>query len=700
MATLENIRKRGKIVMVVVFVALLCFIIGDFLSNSSAIFNQDRDQIGEVCGKKMNYGEFQKEVDAFTNFNKMEGINANEADVRTEAWQTFVISNMLEDQMNKIGMSITPEELEYATNENPHRDLWSLRILKDENGNFSPQRLRSLLKAFKQLENADEEEENNPNMEYIKNMYNGWLCVEKKLINSMAYEKLISLTANATETPKAEKDFIAKYAADEIEYVSVYKPNYMTPDSTVTVSESEGKAEYEKIKKMFKTDDFRSIKAIVFDVRPGEEDSLEAKDRTIANEKELKQIEDIEEAYLLASQESDPNYVTPNVYLRESEIDYTMKEFAFCGKKDSVIPTFEDGLYYKTGKVLSNIVTRPDSIKISLIYLAPKEKNENVKAKADSIFGAIKAGASFGEMAEKFSMDGSSSKNKGEFGWLKEGIFSGFKDFDETAFNGKEGQVFQIGEKGMELIVKIDSMTAPVRKVKIAEIAIKIEAGTNTYRKYYEQASKYVSDNSNLDDFVNNAAAEGVMVNEYSPIFENDNAIRGGNFENARKIVSWAFKHNVGEITSQPFETPNQCIVAAVTGIIEKGYLPYTHEYVKNTVEKRVMDEKKSALTIEEWKGKEISECGERLDTIRGARFDVNYQDPIVLANISLLNENESSEPIKGMNGVYKVKVLSKKPVEEAAPTNRRREMEMLFRQSMQMLIEKTDIVDKRSNFF
>ncbi len=698
MATLEKIRKRGKIVMVVVFVALLCFIIGDFLSNSSAIFNQDRDQIGEVCGKKMNYAEFMGDVDAFTNFNKMEGINASDADVKNQVWQTFVMSNMLQSQMDKIGMTISSKELEYATQVSPHRDLWNLQILRDENGNFSPLRLQALLEKFKQLEES-EEDENNPNTEYIKNIYSGWLCVEKKLINSMAYEKLITLTASAIQAPQAEKDFIAKYASNEIEYVSAYKPNYMVPDSTFNMTEAEGKAEYEKIKKMFKTDNFRSIKAIVFDVKPAAEDSIEAKERAIANEKELKQITDIEEAYLLCSQESDPSYITSKFYLKESDIDYSFKSFAFCGKKDSVIPTFEDGLYYKTGKILSDIVNRPDSVKISLIYLVAKDKNDNVKEHADSIYNAIKAGASFAEMAEKFSMD-KSSQNKGEFGWLREGMFSNVKDFDETAFTGKVGQIFQLEEKGMELIVKIDSMTAPVRKVKMAEVAVKIEAGTNTYRSCYEKASKYVSDNTTLEDFTNNAAAEGLIVNTYSPIFENDYEIRGSFLENARKIVSWAYKHDIGEITSQPFESPNQCVIAAVTDIIEKGYLPYNHEYVQNSVERRVIDEKKAVATMEEWKDKDITECGERLDTIRGARFDVNYQDPTVLARISMMQENEVSEPIKGVNGVYKVKVLSKKATEEAAPVDRRREMESLFKNSMQMLIEKTEIVDKRSNFF
>ena len=698
MAALEKIRSKGKIVMVVVFVALLCFVIGDFLSNSSAIFNSGREQIGEVCGKKMNYTEFQKNIEAFSNFNKLEGNNVSDAEIRNEVWQTFLISNVLEDQMGKIGMAISSDELEYATKINPHRELRNLQILKDENGNFSAQRLEGLLRAFKQLE-ENPDDENLANNEYLRNVYSGWLCVEKKLVNSMAFEKLVSLTSSASKAPKAEKDLIAKYAGEQVDFACAFKPYYMVPDSSFTVTDQEGMAEYEKSKNMFKTDKFRSIKAIVFSVKPGAEDSAEAKNRSLASEEELRKITDVEDAYLFASQESDPGFVYRNIYMKAEDLDYAIREFAFSAKKDSVLPTIEDGLYYKTAKVLSNVISRPDSVKISIIFLAKTGKGDDAKVKADSIFGAIKAGASFGEMAEKFSMD-NSQKSKGEFGWLREGMFSRFKDFDETAFGGHVGQVFQMEDKGDQIIVKIDSMTAPVRKVKVAETAIKIESGTDTYRRYYEEASKYISENPTVEDFVNNAAAKGLIAYEYSPIFENDFMIRNSNIEDARKVVKWAFQHEVGDITSQPFESPSQCVVVALTGQVDKGFLPYSYPYANEYAKRKVMESKKAEATIAEWKDKDIAACADRLDTVRGVRFDVNFQDPAVLANICNLKVGETSAPIKGVSGVYKVKILDRKPAEGAAPTNPRREMDLLFRQSMLVLVDKADVVDNRATFY
>ena len=67
---------------------------------------------------------------------------------------------------------------------------------------------------------------------------------------------------------------------------------------------------------------------------------------------------------------------------------------------------------------------------------------------------------------------------------------------------------------------------------------------------------------------------------------------------------------------------------------------------------------------------------------------------------VSVLSGVSGNSGTSGTSGVYKVKVLGKKPASGAAPNNYRRELEMMFRQSMGVLIDKTDIVDNRSVFY
>ena len=52
MATLEKIRKRGVLLVIVIGVALLSFIIGDFLMQGSTFFNKSRETVAEINGEK------------------------------------------------------------------------------------------------------------------------------------------------------------------------------------------------------------------------------------------------------------------------------------------------------------------------------------------------------------------------------------------------------------------------------------------------------------------------------------------------------------------------------------------------------------------------------------------------------------------------------------------------------------------------
>lgn len=700
MATLEKIRSKGKFVMVVVFVALLCFIIGDFLSNSSAIVNQDREQIGEVCGKKMNYNEFQQMVDANTTFAKMQGTFSNDANARNEAWQSFILSSVMEDQTEKIGMYVTPEEMEYATKVNPHSVIRNVKFLQDENGNFSRAKLDNLLKSFKNFEDMSEEERMNiPNYETLKEIYPSWLCIENNLSSMLLYDKYFIMLSSATKAPKAEKEFIKQYNGETYDYAYAYKSYMMVPDSAYTVSDAEAKAKYQEMEKRFKTKAYRTIKAITFNVRPLAEDSIDAKERILDIEKDLAATATAEEALALATQECDPSFVNKDVYVNEKSVDISIKDFAFNAKKNSVLPTFQDGLFYKTAKLLSEPAVRPDSVKVSCIYLVAQKNENEIKKTVDSLQNELKNGAIFSDLAGKHSMIPTAKDDKGVLGWFQEGFFSRLKDFDEKIFTSRVGDVIAIDNKGEHFLFKVDSISSTSsKKVKLAEIAVKIEAGSNTYRKYYEQASKFINDNPTIEEFLANGEKEGLFVQEFA-MQENDATV--SNIENSRKIVKWAFENEVGSITSQPFEFTDQCVVAALVNAVEEGYAPYSVNEVKRIVDNEVMNDKKSETIIEEWsKCKDLSEMG-TVDTMKSVSFDSDGVDSYVLAKLNSLNVNEQSEPFKGRSGVYAVKVLNKEQNSNAEPKdNSGRKMQYMYNQMYNVLINNAEIVDNRSNFY
>lgn len=63
MATLEKIRNRaGVLVAVVIGLALLAFILGDFLNSGQTLFSNSQFEIAEIAGKSVSFQKFQKDL--------------------------------------------------------------------------------------------------------------------------------------------------------------------------------------------------------------------------------------------------------------------------------------------------------------------------------------------------------------------------------------------------------------------------------------------------------------------------------------------------------------------------------------------------------------------------------------------------------------------------------------------------------------
>lgn len=62
MATLQKIRNKAGLLVIVIGVALLAFIIGDFLNSGQAFFRMSQDKVVVVNGKKVTTQEFSELV--------------------------------------------------------------------------------------------------------------------------------------------------------------------------------------------------------------------------------------------------------------------------------------------------------------------------------------------------------------------------------------------------------------------------------------------------------------------------------------------------------------------------------------------------------------------------------------------------------------------------------------------------------------
>jgi peptidyl-prolyl cis-trans isomerase D len=115
MATLQSIRNHGKLLLVILGIALLAFILGDFLTSGSSFFNKNSQTVAEIADEDIHINDYLAAVDQLTEVYKVETQRDPDDEtrfaLREDAWQTLVMDKTLSLQAEEIGMSVTADEL-------------------------------------------------------------------------------------------------------------------------------------------------------------------------------------------------------------------------------------------------------------------------------------------------------------------------------------------------------------------------------------------------------------------------------------------------------------------------------------------------------------------------------------------------------------------------------------------------------------
>ncbi|HOU67050.1 MAG TPA: SurA N-terminal domain-containing protein [Paludibacteraceae bacterium] len=689
MAALEKIRNRAGLLIGVVGLALFAFIIGDFLNSGSTYFGMSKNKIGEVEGSEMSIMEFQDKTATFSDIVKMQyNQNPEDADVRDAVWSQFVETSILKAKAEELGLTVPTEEMQEATlSNNPHPMMGQIRFLLNENGQYDPKRLATILSQSDKY--AD--------------YYKMWLYWETNLKNQMMMQKYQSLLFAALSPTKGNMEALASFDKSVMDFAFVRKNYFDIADSTVAVSDAELKAKYEEMKPLFKTKGYRSVKVIIYPINPSEEDVKDVEANMQESKAQLDSM-DMKDIPLFVSQVSDPEFPASTSYITENEVDLIFRDFAFTAGKGKTSDLKRDGQYYKVLKVMSDVQMRPDSVKASRIIVFRKDKEGSQKL-ADSLMAELNKGANFDTLVKKFSQDNKALVEKGgDMGWMKEGM-SGSEDFDEKVFAAGVGQVVSIPVQQAFFLVKVTAKTSLVKKVKIAEIANKIEPSTDTYRNVYDQAKKFVLANRSLAQFEESAAKEGLQVRPIERLAQNQSKVYV--LPQAREIIKWAWEHNVGEVSDNVFETPGQYVIAAVNESVEEGFVPMAS--VKSQLEVEVRKDKKAEILKKELEGKTDLAAVGKVDTTTNVKFsDIGVarigNEPAILGVAYNMAVDAVSAPIKGNSGVYLIKMLAKKDNAvdaNAFMTTQKSELaNNTMRSLYQVLMDKSEIEDNRYNFY
>ena len=700
MATLEKIRSKGLLLLIVVGLALVVFIVGDLVNSGSTYFQENSANVAVINGDKVKIRDYAEKMEQFNDVVKLQyGNNINDEmmeQIRQMVWESTVTEKVIGDDCAEIGMTVTKNELaDMLVGNNISPMMMSNQMFFNENGQFDV----NIVKQFISMLDSEDASQNIP-YEQLRLYRNYWRYWEHAIKTSRLQEKYTNLLNAALVVNSLEAKYAYDNAKVSADAVYAMKNYFAIADSTINVTDAEIKARYNEKKEQFKQKQSADIKYIVVDIKPSAEDFAEVEKWINDLKEEFTTTEDIA---AIVNSNSDVQYRGEN--LVKDQIDADFQEFAFTGKAGDVMgPIFVNNTY-KMARIIENGIASVDSVNLSNMYLR-RETAEATQALADSIMDAVKKGADFAELAKTHSLL-QNAANGGEIGWVSEMGLE--KKIATPAFSTPAKNMFVVKEGNDINLFYVNQLGAKTTKAKVAVLAREVSATSRTQAELYNKMKQFIVDNNTIEKLEAEAANNGYVVMSAKNVDINANAIN--NITKAREAVKWVFENKEGAI-SDIFEVEDKIIAVAVDKHNEEGYRSI--ESVRPQLLAELRKEKKGDILVAEMNGKTMAQLateGFRVDTVRNINFASTYagsigNEPSLFARVAGAEVEKESAPIKGNTGAYVFKVISKE--ESAKPYNEKEEMVMLETResymnsylSIEALKEAANIEDMRYKYY
>lgn len=601
MSVIQKIRTRyAKLAGFVIAAALVAFILMDALSSRSvsSLFGND-GSVAKVDGTKIEQIDYSNRIEQYNvlysySNNGQQLDDQTQSQIRQQALNDLVNEVIINGECDQVGITTTEKEADdLIYGPNPHQAVKNFRYFRDQQtGMFNP----AIVKDF---ENQIKSAMNQPNADQqgLRAIYNEWEVLKAFVLRTNNINKYNSLITNSIYAPNflIEKQANEQRQSASISFVTV--PLSDVDDANITVTDAEMIDYMKKHKALYTIDEpSRSIEYVSFDVLPKSRDTARA----------LQPLNTLKSDFASVDTSKIESYVNRNSDMNYAGT-YTMKKTFMSAFSDSIFaqpvggvygPYFEEG-YYKLTKVVDR-KSFPDSVKCRHILVTTFDGGNQMlsdsaaKKKIDSVVAAIKAGANFDTMVQKYSDDQGSKATGGEYTFEFSQRMGISKEFQEFIFEeGRDGQskVVKVanqkyaGYHYIEIIKQSGFETA----VKTATIAKQLYPNDETETEIYNEASEFAVNNNSATKFdeavqqkyqTRKRVAEGIKKNDF--------VLPG--LGSSRDLIKWAYNAKVGDV-STVIQLKGKYVVAKVSAVQEKGLEKITPDN-RNSLEGLVRREK------------------------------------------------------------------------------------------------------------
>ena len=712
MSIIQTIREKGAVIVIaLIAISLIGFILMDSMSSGrgSLFGDNNTTTLGVVNGQKIQLNDFNAKVKEIEQQYPNNGSSQSQQ-IMESVWNQMVAERIVEEQFEDLGITFTPNEMSSVMFSEDAPQQLKQAFTDKETGQYN----------IEQAKQWWAETKRNKNEEQRKAIISQ--VIDPMRLNSL-YTKYTSMISGSIYQPKwlSTEQSEEKNNFASISYVAV--PYTVISDSAVKVTDADIKAYVDKNKNKYKQEGGRMISYVSFSAAANAEDSA----RILQSLKDLKPqfAADSNAKFFLGRNSSAIPFF--DGYTPKSKITGNYKDSILSLGVGQVFGPYLEGENYLLAKMISSKIL-PDSIKCRHILLGtinpqtqqPLLSDSVAHRIADSIAVAIKGGANFDSLNEKYSTDEVAKKENGVMTFdittiQGDGFAKEFGDFLLND-NGETKKVVktQFGWHYIEILDKKDFQPS----YKIAYMAKEIVPSDETINAANTAAIKLSGIAKDQKSFNDYAAKNGLnKVDVPNVVKENDYQL--GGLQDARPVVKWAFGAKEGEV-SEPFAVKDDYIVAIVDRKVKEGVLdvntarPIVEGIIKNM---KKADEIKKKLnnpaTLEAAATSynlQVLSSGEDSTLTFDAQIinGIGNEPRVAGASFNKAYQSKPSPAFAGNTGVFVIKVnsVNSKPAPSSDILNLQkseeinRNIQSALGQSFNALKEIADIEDNRSKFF
>jgi parvulin-like peptidyl-prolyl isomerase len=587
MATIQRIRQRSGLLVVVVFVALIAFLLGDLFRSGGSKFFGDPNVIGTVNGRDITRQELSQGMEELRAGNPEQYANTTSIQLANFVWNNIVTEELLSAELSAAGMSVSEQEIYFDIITNPN----IRQNFAGANGQFDENMFKSYIAQVRDNRDASEQS---------VEMWTQWLSFERAVANQAqnfkytnAIEKAIFMPAGLAETEINRGD-----AQHPAQYV--YVPYIDVNEDEINVSDEDAKRYFNAHKEDFSQEEGRNIEFINFPLAPSESDREGVRAELASLSFEWLNVED------------DSVFVNQHSDVRFQSEYYTTTELVGTG-----LDTLVDGqsVGFQKGPIdlggafavvkLVDRKTVPDSVKARHILIpfagatradASVTRNpQEAKVLADSLFAYLEGNPSaFESVSEAFSSDVVAKEKGGDLGYFSRGSMA--KPFENFCFFRKNGSMGVVPTQFGWHVIQVTDQKGANDVYKIGQIIREILPSDETIQTLYNQASGYAAEAQTTEDYRALATEKGFFLRPARNLGRFEEVVSG--LGTARRVVRWAWdddreEGNIGLLENDG----NGYVVVVLTDKLEEGTSSF--EMVQAQCLEAAKKDAKKALVLE-----------------------------------------------------------------------------------------------------